>query len=256
MEPPVMDSPGVSKPMSQLSVALPIQAPREPLGVLAMSPALQRKRSSAALTSPRVAPSSVAAMFSPREQRNEDDVVPSHDAPAFQPDVCEGVKKARTMAPVLQPVFMPAMADGVTLSAQEPLSPGPCEVHECVLPILGREEAEHPDLHCISVETVRPTCHASVSLFPLIISLPLVPPVPLQLRRVLDGDFSDRVGRVLILDCRYPFEFEGGHIRGALNAHDPLVVAEVRRQQEPVGKGNASGMLTSRRARLAHAAAV
>lgn len=221
MKPPVVDSPGVSKPMSQLSVAHPIQAPREPLGVLAMSPALQRKRSSTALTSPRVAPSSVAAMFSPREQRNEDDVV-------FKPDVPEGVKKARTMAPVLQPVFMPAMEDGVSLPAQGPLSPGPCEVHECILPILGREEAEHPDLHCISVETVRPASHASVSLFPLNASPPLVPLALLQLRRVLDGDYSDRVGRVIILDCRYPFEFEGGHIRGALNAHDPLVVAEVR----------------------------
>lgn len=55
-----------------------------------------------------------------------------------------------------------------------------------------------------------------------------LPFVLLQLRRVLDGEFRDRVGRVLILDCRYPFEFEGGHVRGAINAHDPLVVAEVR----------------------------
>nr|XP_032808370.1 M-phase inducer phosphatase 2-like [Petromyzon marinus] len=34
---------------------------------------------------------------------------------------------------------------------------------------------------------------------------------------LLRGEFSDSVPRFLVLDCRYPYEFEGGHVRGALN---------------------------------------
>uniref|UniRef100_A0A915PYG9 protein-tyrosine-phosphatase n=1 Tax=Setaria digitata TaxID=48799 RepID=A0A915PYG9_9BILA len=32
--------------------------------------------------------------------------------------------------------------------------------------------------------------------------------------------------RFLLIDCRYPFEYEGGHIRGAYNLYDPAVVEE------------------------------
>ncbi|XP_052791774.1 M-phase inducer phosphatase 1-like [Mya arenaria] len=36
---------------------------------------------------------------------------------------------------------------------------------------------------------------------------------------VIRGSFSDVIGDVTIVDCRYPYEFEGGHIRGALNMY-------------------------------------
>ncbi|MBN3270767.1 MPIP2 phosphatase, partial [Polyodon spathula] len=35
----------------------------------------------------------------------------------------------------------------------------------------------------------------------------------------LSGEFDDRVERIVIVDCRYPYEFEGGHIKGAVNLH-------------------------------------
>ncbi|XP_062379058.1 M-phase inducer phosphatase 2 [Sardina pilchardus] len=35
----------------------------------------------------------------------------------------------------------------------------------------------------------------------------------------LDGKFNELVERVIVIDCRYPYEFEGGHIKGALNLH-------------------------------------
>uniref|UniRef100_UPI0037E85179 M-phase inducer phosphatase 2 isoform X2 n=1 Tax=Semicossyphus pulcher TaxID=241346 RepID=UPI0037E85179 len=35
----------------------------------------------------------------------------------------------------------------------------------------------------------------------------------------LSGQFNQLVERVIVLDCRYPYEFEGGHIKGALNLH-------------------------------------
>lgn len=35
----------------------------------------------------------------------------------------------------------------------------------------------------------------------------------------VSGQFNQLVEKVIVLDCRYPYEFEGGHIKGALNLH-------------------------------------
>lgn len=35
----------------------------------------------------------------------------------------------------------------------------------------------------------------------------------------LSNQFNHLVERVIVMDCRYPYEFEGGHIKGALNLH-------------------------------------
>ena len=37
--------------------------------------------------------------------------------------------------------------------------------------------------------------------------------------QLLRGDFVDSVASFKIIDCRYPYEFEGGHIRGAQNLY-------------------------------------
>jgi len=58
---------------------------------------------------------------------------------------------------------------------------------------------EHPDLNSISPETV------------------------IQL---LNGNFKDYVDDVIIVDCRFPFEYEGGHIKGAINISNPSLVQE------------------------------
>ncbi|KAF3700804.1 M-phase inducer phosphatase 2 [Channa argus] len=36
---------------------------------------------------------------------------------------------------------------------------------------------------------------------------------------VLTGQFNQLVEQIIVIDCRYPYEFEGGHIKGALNLH-------------------------------------
>lgn len=39
------------------------------------------------------------------------------------------------------------------------------------------------------------------------------------LKRLLNGEFNDRVGSFKIIDCRYPYEYNGGHIEGAINVY-------------------------------------
>ncbi|TSW48767.1 M-phase inducer phosphatase 1 [Bagarius yarrelli] len=42
----------------------------------------------------------------------------------------------------------------------------------------------------------------------------------------MNGKFSDVVERLYIIDCRYPYEYDGGHIKGALNLHQEDQVEE------------------------------
>jgi M-phase inducer phosphatase 2 len=46
------------------------------------------------------------------------------------------------------------------------------------------------------------------------------------MRKLLLGEFDDQVSSYKIIDCRYPYEFEGGHIRGALNLYTHEQVLE------------------------------
>lgn len=39
-----------------------------------------------------------------------------------------------------------------------------------------------------------------------------------------EAEFNERY---LLIDCRYPFEYNGGHIKGAVNVHDPKDIAKI-----------------------------
>ncbi|NXA40407.1 MPIP1 phosphatase, partial [Eudromia elegans] len=41
----------------------------------------------------------------------------------------------------------------------------------------------------------------------------------LQIVSVLTGKFASFIEECVIIDCRYPYEYEGGHIKGAVNLH-------------------------------------
>lgn len=43
---------------------------------------------------------------------------------------------------------------------------------------------------------------------------------------VLDGKFSSDVGDVEVIDCRFEYEFHGGHINGAINLNDKEEMAQ------------------------------
>lgn len=59
----------------------------------------------------------------------------------------------------------------------------------CVLPLA---EGQHEDLKSISAET---------------------------LTGLIKGEFKDKISDFKIVDCRYPYEYEAGHIEGALNLY-------------------------------------
>lgn len=66
---------------------------------------------------------------------------------------------------------------------------------EHVLPLI---EGKHNDLKSISADTMK---------------------------RLLDGEFDELVSSFKVIDCRYPYEFQGGHIAGAVNlyTHDQIL---------------------------------
>ncbi|CAL8288266.1 unnamed protein product [Gadus morhua 'NCC'] len=49
---------------------------------------------------------------------------------------------------------------------------------------------------------------------------------PETMAMAISGQFSELVEHLIVIDCRYPYEFEGGHIKGALNFHQEEQVEE------------------------------
>ncbi|XP_029155031.1 M-phase inducer phosphatase-like isoform X2 [Nylanderia fulva] len=47
------------------------------------------------------------------------------------------------------------------------------------------------------------------------------------LAALLRGEFADRIRSYRIIDCRYPYEYEGGHIAGALNLYDQGLITQI-----------------------------
>jgi hypothetical protein len=37
---------------------------------------------------------------------------------------------------------------------------------------------------------------------------------------VLNGEYNDRYGQIMVIDCRFEYEYDGGHINGATNFND------------------------------------
>jgi M-phase inducer phosphatase 2 len=73
------------------------------------------------------------------------------------------------------------------------------------------------------------------------------------LAALLQGDYTASVGSFQIIDCRYPYEFEGGHIRGAQNLYTQEEILEVliknqvtKTEQATIGEAD-SNMFTAKR---------
>uniref|UniRef100_K1QJR9 M-phase inducer phosphatase n=1 Tax=Magallana gigas TaxID=29159 RepID=K1QJR9_MAGGI len=58
--------------------------------------------------------------------------------------------------------------------------------------------------------------------------------------KLLRGDYDDVIGSYQIIDCRYPYEYEGGHVKGAVNLYKEMDAETIlnfkERQEESEGK--------------------
>lgn len=43
---------------------------------------------------------------------------------------------------------------------------------------------------------------------------------------VMDGKYNDKYEHVIVIDCRFQYEYDGGHINGAVNFEDKESLAE------------------------------
>lgn len=68
----------------------------------------------------------------------------------------------------------------------------------CIMPLVP--SGMHPDLKTISPDT---------------------------LAALLRGEFADRVGSYNIIDCRYPYEYEAGHIQGSVNIYNIDLIQQI-----------------------------
>ena len=68
---------------------------------------------------------------------------------------------------------------------------------------------KHPDLACINPETVRKYLRA----------FSLSEQISFQLIQMLKGDYASDIESYHVIDCRYPYEYEGGHIQSAKNIY-------------------------------------
>lgn len=65
--------------------------------------------------------------------------------------------------------------------------------------------------------------------------------------KLLRGEFYDRVSSCHIIDCRYPYEYDGGHIAGAKNLYTQEQIIEElvnRKTEEMISNSSNSSSCT------------
>ena len=153
---------------------------------------------------------------------------------AFSPDHDDDVRRSKSAAPdvfVSQVESVNALAEACRVPPSRepagcvglPLTSPPglddAEAQPSLLPTIpGRNQMKGIDPSTVS--TARRLLPVLFSICPGADAFRCLCGDFAQVARLLDGDFADTVDRFVIVDCRFPYEFEGGHIRGAVHAED------------------------------------
>eukprot|EP01105_Mastigella_eilhardi_P008234 TRINITY_DN200_c0_g2_i1.p2 TRINITY_DN200_c0_g2~~TRINITY_DN200_c0_g2_i1.p2 ORF type:complete len:494 (-),score=140.66 TRINITY_DN200_c0_g2_i1:3303-4784(-) len=97
--------------------------------------------------------------------------------------------------------------------------PGSCPVG---LPVPWQQEKEIPssDYAVRKQELLQPHWHGESTLPTVVGSQHMKCISPETLAALIRGDFRDKFSAYYIVDCRFPFEYHGGHIKGAINVTD------------------------------------
>ncbi|XP_045782952.1 uncharacterized protein LOC123879342 isoform X2 [Maniola jurtina] len=122
---------------------------------------------------------------------------------------CQSPEVEKPVRPVLQRAFSENHAS--IMSAMTRFETEPDLIGDFTLPFaLPLTSGEHADLSSISCDT---------------------------LAGLLRGEFVDSISEFQVIDCRYPYEFEGGHIAGAVNLYTPELVLSLVEQPRWGGPG-------------------
>ncbi|CAH2064833.1 unnamed protein product, partial [Iphiclides podalirius] len=119
---------------------------------------------------------------------------------------CQSPEVERPQRPVLQRAYSENNASIMSALARSVVDPD--LIGDFSLPFaLPLTSGDHPDLKSISCDT---------------------------LAALLRGEFEQSVADFQVIDCRYPYEYEGGHILGAVNLYTPAqILTLVSKPLEP-----------------------
>lgn len=84
-----------------------------------------------------------------------------------------------------------------------------------VFPTVANSEV--PDFPCLSPDTVRAIAYAINPMRFLTVA-------PQQLADLINGKIATHITRVILIDCRFEYEYKGGHIKSAINMHTEELV--------------------------------
>lgn len=120
----------------------------------------------------------------------------------LEEDELQSKRKKPSPRPVLQRAFSENAVGVMTAMARSSLEPD--LIGDFTLPFaLPLTAGRHRDLKSIS-------CHTLANL--------------------LRGEYKDSIAGYQVIDCRYPYEYEGGHITGAQNMYTPEQILSLMRQ--------------------------
>lgn len=132
-----------------------------------------------------------------RSRRSNSFFDPTEIIPSAMPLLQRSLSETDTHAHIKSAIHRSTMDADLTGDFSKP----------CILPLA---EGDHEDLKSITPET---------------------------LAALIRGEFNDLIGSFKIVDCRYPYEFDGGHIQGAVNLYskdliermllDPLTITPI-----------------------------
>lgn len=86
--------------------------------------------------------------------------------------------------------------------------------------------SEVPDFPCLSPDTVRSTCSTGFAH------------VGSKLADLIRGKIATHITRVVLVDCRFEYEYKGGHIQSAVNLHTEELVDRTFCRSVPQGAEN------------------
>lgn len=123
------------------------------------------------------------------------------------PSGASSAAPTRPQTPQAQPTALAVRADDETAAVAVD-SPVAAAAAAATAATATDADPDLPQSHVQLLPTVRCGAHAEL------------PAIDVQtMHAILSGEYRDAVRNLVVVDCRFPYEFDGGHIRDAINIH-------------------------------------